>query len=146
VIKSWAIFLLGGIGWFIVDQNIKALFLEGFYRAGSCIDWELHLNKGVAFSLLAFLGPWLKWVQLVFVLFLVYFAVKENAVRRFPFASAMVFAGALSNLYDRFVHGAVVDYAAWHCGFRWPVFNLADVLIDIGVLWLLVGYWRAARR
>ena len=50
------IFLLVAIGTFIIDQNIKMLFVEGYYRAGECIDLELHYNKGVAFSMFSFVG------------------------------------------------------------------------------------------
>jgi len=35
--RHFAIFLLAAIGVFIIDQNIKALFLEGYYREGRCI-------------------------------------------------------------------------------------------------------------
>jgi len=145
-VRSLAIFVVALAGWFIVDQNIKALFLEGWYREGRCVDWVLHLNKGVAFSMFAFLGDALKWVQAVLVAFLAGFFAKEGYIRLAPFASATVFAGALSNLYDRFAHGAVVDYVAWHCGFRWPVFNLADVLIDVGIVWLLAVLWRKEKK
>ncbi len=44
--RSFAIFLLVAVGTFIIDQNIKALFLGGYYREGSCIDLALHFNKG----------------------------------------------------------------------------------------------------
>jgi len=46
--------------------------------------------------------------------------------------------GALGNVYDRFIHEGVVDYVAWHCGFNFAVFNYADVMIDIAVVWILV--------
>ncbi|MEA3450434.1 MAG: lipoprotein signal peptidase, partial [Bacteroidota bacterium] len=40
---------------FIVDQNIKMLFVDGFRYYTECIDLILVYNKGVAFSMLAFL-------------------------------------------------------------------------------------------
>ena len=52
--RAFAIFFLVLFGTFIIDQNIKSLFIEGYYRAGECIDLELHYNKGVAFSMFAF--------------------------------------------------------------------------------------------
>jgi signal peptidase II len=140
--RSYVVFALALTGWLIVDQNIKALFVEGFYAEGACIDWVLHYNEGVAFSMFDFLGDALKWLQALLIAVMVFFFFKERWIVRFPSASAMIFAGALSNLYDRFTHGAVVDYVAWHCGFRWPVFNLADVLIDAGIAWLLWKLWR----
>jgi signal peptidase II len=132
------IFLLAAIGTFIIDQGIKSIFIEGYYRAGSCIDLELHYNKGVAFSLFAFLGPYLKWIQALLVTGIFIFVVKEGYLKRYAFPVGLVIGGALGNLYDRFVHEGVVDYVAWHCGFDFAVFNYADVAIDAGIVWLLV--------
>ena len=50
----------------------------------------------------------------------------------------ILFGAAIGNLYDRFVYGGVVDYVYWHCGFDFAVFNFADVMIDLSVLWLLL--------
>jgi signal peptidase II len=132
------IFLLAAIGTFIIDQGIKSIFIEGYYRAGSCIDLELHYNKGVAFSLFAFLGPYLKWIQALLVTGIFAFVLKEGYLKRYAFPVGLVIGGALGNLYDRFVHEGVVDYVAWHCGFDFAVFNYADVAIDAGIVWLLV--------
>lgn len=132
------IFLLAAIGTFIIDQGIKSIFIEGYYRAGECIDLELHYNKGVAFSLFAFLGPYLKWIQALLVTGILVFVVREGYLKRYAFPVGLVIGGALGNLYDRFVHEGVVDYVAWHCGFDFAVFNYADVAIDLGIVWLLL--------
>jgi len=58
-------FTLAGI--FIIDQNIKMLFVDGFRYYTDCIDLILVYNRGVAFSMLAFLDEWLKYIQLVMV-------------------------------------------------------------------------------
>ncbi|MDD3591412.1 MAG: signal peptidase II [Sulfurovum sp.] len=136
--RSIFIFLLVAVGTFIIDQGIKSIFIEGYYRAGECIDLELHYNKGVAFSLFAFLGPYLKWLQAVLVAGIFAYVIKEGYIKRYAFPVGLIIGGAIGNLYDRFVHGGVVDYVAWHCGFEFAVFNYADVAIDIGIVWLLV--------
>jgi len=136
--RSFAIFLLVAIGTFIVDQNIKALFLEGYYREGSCIDLSLHFNKGVAFSMFAFIGPYLKWVQAVLIGGILYYVLSRGYIRRYAFPIGLLVGGALGNLYDRFVHEGVVDYVAWHCGFNFAVFNYADIAIDVAVAWIIV--------
>ena len=136
--RSFAIFLLVAVGTFIIDQNIKALFLGGYYREGSCIDLALHFNKGVAFSMFAFIGPYLKWVQVVLIGGILYYVLKEGYIKRYAFPVGLLIGGALGNLYDRFVHGAVVDYIAWHCGFDFAVFNYADVAIDAAVAWIII--------
>ena len=136
--RAFAVFLLAAAGTFIIDQGIKAIFLDGYYRAGSCIDLELHFNKGVAFSMFAFVGPYLKWIQVVLIVGILVYVFKEGYIKRYALPLGLLVGGALGNLYDRFVHGGVVDYIAWHCGFRFAVFNYADVAIDLAVVWILM--------
>jgi len=136
--RAFAVFFLVLVGTFIIDQNIKALFVEGYYRPGACIDLQLHYNKGVAFSMFAFLGPYLKWIQALLILAILLFVFMEGYIKRYAFPVGLLVGGALGNVYDRFVHGGVVDYVAWHCGFDFAVFNFADVAIDLGVVWILI--------
>jgi len=136
--RALAVFFLVLLGTFIIDQNIKSLFVEGYYRAGECIDLELHYNKGVAFSMFSFLGPYLKWIQTFLILGILFFIFTEGYIKRYAFPAGLLVGGALGNVYDRFVHGGVVDYVAWHCGFNFAVFNFADVAIDLAVVWILV--------
>ncbi len=136
--RSFFIFFLVVFGIFIVDQNIKNIFVEGYYRAGECIDLELHYNKGVAFSMFAFLGPYLKWIQVALISVILFVFFKEGYVRRYAFPAGLLIGGALGNVYDRFIHGAVVDYVAWHCGFDFAVFNFADVAIDAAFVIIIV--------
>jgi signal peptidase II len=132
------VFLLVAIGTFIIDQNIKVLFVEGYYRAGECIDLELHYNKGVAFSMFSFVGPYLKWIQTLLIIGILFFVFKEGYLKRYAFPSGLLIGGALGNVYDRFIHEGVVDYIAWHCGFNFAVFNYADVAIDLAIVWIII--------
>lgn len=136
--RVFSIFFLVLLGTFIIDQNIKTLFVEGFYRVGTCIDLELHYNKGVAFSMFAFLGPYLKWIQAGLVMVILFVVFKEGYIKKYAFPIGLLVGGALGNVYDRFIHEGVVDYVAWHCGFNWAVFNFADIAIDVAVVWLLI--------
>ncbi len=131
-------------GIFIIDQNIKQLFLEGFRYYTECIDLILVFNKGVAFSMLAFLKEWLKWIQLVMLFAVVtYTLYLNNRVYSVP-VGILVGAG-FSNVYDRFIHEGVVDMVYWHCGFDFAVFNFADVMIDLAVVWLLWIHWKIGK-
>jgi signal peptidase II len=132
-----AILIFSILGVFIIDQNIKMLFVEGFRYYTECIDLILVYNKGVAFSMFAFLEEYLKYIQLLIVGgVLVYLYFIQKLCYAFP--AGLILGGAFSNIYDRFVHGGVVDMVYWHCGFNFAVFNFADVMIDIGVVWLLI--------
>ncbi|HHD72442.1 MAG TPA: lipoprotein signal peptidase [Epsilonproteobacteria bacterium] len=140
------IFLLAAIGTWLIDQNIQALFVHGYFWDSQCISLELHYNKGVAFSMLAFLGPYLKWIQLVLVAGILGYVLYEGYLKKYAFPLGLLIGAALGNLYDRFVHGGVVDYVAWHCGFDFAVFNYADVMIDLAVVWILLAAYLGSRK
>jgi signal peptidase II len=57
-------------------------------------------------------------------------------------ALAFVFSGAVGNLIDRLARGYVIDFVQWHWWRRpdlyWPIFNLADSLIVVGVAMILL--------
>jgi len=148
MIRNILIFLLVAIGTFVIDQSLKVMAMDAVngveymtIAKGACIDLELHYNRGVAFSLLSFLGDNLKFLQLVMVLGIIVFVFYEGYLKKYAFAIGLIIGGALGNLYDRFIHEGVVDYVAWHCGFNFAVFNYADVMIDLGVaIILLITY------
>jgi len=134
------LFALAGV--FIIDQNIKSLFVDGYRYYTECIDFILVYNKGVAFSMFAFLQEWLKYIQLVFVsaIFVYVFYLKKMC---YALPVGLMLGGAFSNIYDRFIHGGVVDMVYWHCMFDFAVFNFADVMIDIAVAWILLLNFRS---
>jgi signal peptidase II len=129
------IFTMSGI--FIIDQNIKSLFVDGWRYYTDCIDLILVYNKGVAFSMFAFLDESLKYIQLVLILGIFGYIIYLKQVC-YAFPAGLMLGGAFSNIYDRFIHGGVVDMVYWHCGFDFAVFNFADVMIDVAVVWILV--------
>ena len=125
------------IGIFIIDQNIKMLFVDGFRYYTECIDLILVYNKGVAFSMFAFLQEWLKYIQIVMVSGVLIYIFYLNKIC-YALPAGLLLGGAFSNIYDRFIHGGVVDMVYWHCGFDFAVFNFADVMIDVAVVWILI--------
>lgn len=138
MIKSLWIFTLSFLGVFIIDQNIKAIFLDGFSYANECITFSLTLNRGIAFSMLAFLGENLKYIQIALIVSIfVYIFIKKDIFMHYSLPLGMLLGAGCSNIYDRFIHGGVVDYVYWHCGFNFAIFNFADVVIDISVALIL---------
>ena len=137
MLKFGAIFLLSLIGIFIIDQNIKALFLDGFRYYTDYIDLILVYNKGVAFSMFAFLEEYLKYIQIVLLsgVTLYIFSLRQLC---YAIPAGILIGAGMSNVYDRFIHEGVVDMVYWHYGFNFAVFNFADVMIDLAVVWFLV--------
>ena len=131
---------------FIVDQYIKFIFVDGFEKKGECISLVLAYNYGVAFSMFSFLEGNLKYIQIAIMLGgIIYLLLNKDVFENYYIPTALLLAGGISNIYDRFIHGGVVDMFYWH-GWPYPiwgqngfaVFNFADVMIDVAVVWLLI--------
>lgn len=85
----------------------------------------------------AFLEEWLKYIQLLIIAGVLGYILYLKKLC-FALPAGLLIGGALSNVYDRFIHGGVVDMVYWHCGFDFAVFNFADVMIDVAVVWILL--------
>lgn len=118
----------------IMDQFIKQIFINGFRWDGDFLSLILTFNDGVAFSMFAFLGENLKYVQICIIsLLLVYFLYQKDFFMKFPALIGILIGAGSSNLLDRFIHSGVVDYIFWHKWFEFAVFNFADIMINISV-------------
>ena len=150
---------LVAIAWFVADYFSKLWALETLgngvvMRLTPWMDFKLAFNKGAAFSLFADGSGWQRWffmgIATVIGLWLCYALLFErtNALTRLAYAS--ILGGANGNLYDRILHGKVVDFISWHIGNAyWPTFNVADVGICVGVGLLVIAWlveWRAGSR
>lgn len=134
MVKSFIVFFLAFIGVFVIDQNVKAIFLDGFRWYGDYFSLILTYNKGVAFSMLSFLDGNLKYLQIILLTGIFgYLLYEKKLFKAYSLPAGLILGAGVSNVYDRFVHGGVVDYFYWHKWFDFAVFNLADVMINIGV-------------
>lgn len=141
MVRSIIVLVLVMSSVFLIDQAIKSIFLDGFRFYSSCIDLILVFNKGVAFSMFAFLEGALKWIQLALLAGVIGYTLWLK--KKCYLLPVGIMAGSgISNVYDRFIHGGVVDYVYWHCGFNFAVFNAADVMIDIAVIGLMILNFR----
>ena len=107
MIKSLALILFVASAIFIADQALKTIFVEGFRFYTPCIDLILVYNKGVAFSMFAFLEEGLKWIQLALLAGVVGYTLWLKQKCYLLPVGIMVGAG-FSNVADRFIHGGVV--------------------------------------
>lgn len=134
--KGALLLLLSAFAVFFIDQEIKWIFVDGFRYYTECIDLILVYNRGVAFSMFAFLEESLKWIQMAMLIGVLGYTLWLKK-KCFLIPVGILVGAGFSNVYDRFIHGGVVDYVYWHCGFNFAVFNFADVMIDFAVIWLL---------
>ncbi len=119
---------------FLIDQYIKMIFVDGFQLPGECISLVLAYNKGVAFSMFAFLEHNLKYIQIAMIVgIVIYLSIYRELFSTYFVSIGLIIGAGVSNIYDRFHHIGVVDYIYWHCGFEFAIFNLADMLINLGI-------------
>ena len=113
------------------------------------LQWNLSRNSGMAFSKGQGIGPIIGLLAIVVVVVILR-SVRGNSSRLVAIAAGLVLGGAIGNLSDRlfrgtgWLHGSVIDWI----DFQWfPIFNVADMAIDIGglvfVLWTAFGHRRA---
>ena len=133
----------------ILDQISKWVVLHHI-RLGETIyvapfwNWVLTFNPGAAFSFLAEQPGWQRWLFTVLALAVSAWIALE--LRRHPeqkllsLALALVMGGALGNVIDRIVYGAVADFLNMSCcGIENPyAFNVADIAIFAGAIGLIL--------
>ncbi|MCK9438971.1 MAG: signal peptidase II [Patescibacteria group bacterium] len=136
-----AIFLIAIF--FIADRVLKYLAINSWESKnilGEILKFNFTANKYIAFSLP--LSGLILNLFIFFILFLIliYLAFLFYKKRHYEFLGFLaIFCGALSNLIDRLKHSFVVDYLDLY---YFTVFNLADVLIFFGSLFLLSFYFK----
>ncbi|GGK83549.1 signal peptidase II [Amphritea balenae] len=107
-------------------------------------DLTLLYNKGAAFSFLSDAGGWQRWFFATIAIVMsgvlvVWLARTPRQQRWLGCGLASVLGGALGNLYDRIVHGYVIDFISLHYDqYYFPAFNLADIAITIGAGMLII--------
>ncbi|WP_299549933.1 signal peptidase II [uncultured Helicobacter sp.] len=143
--RVWLGFCLALCIVFLLDQTIKWYFVLKGYQHGDVIydtnvvSLLLVYNKGVAFSMFAFLQEWLKYLQILLLVGIFFYLWKYKEILNAHFiALGMIFGAGISNILDRFIHGGVVDYIFWHYKFEFAIFNFADVMINVGVALILL--------
>jgi signal peptidase II len=107
----------------------------------------LVYNSGAAFSILSDAAGWQRAlfiaIALIASIWIVYLLRKYPQQRLFALALALVLAGAVGNVIDRILIGAVIDFLDFHAlGYHWPAFNVADSAISCGAVLLV---WDALR-
>ncbi|MGH6780363.1 MAG: signal peptidase II [Bradyrhizobium sp.] len=144
--------IIAAVATLVVDQASKWWLLDvfgighrGTVRVTSFFDLVLAWNTGISFgwfqshSEVAQIA--LMIVKIIAVIALAIWMVRSRTL--LPTVSlGLIIGGAIGNTIDRFVHGAVVDFALFHLriggnDLSWYVFNLADVAIVAGVIALL---------
>lgn len=105
-------------------------------------------NNGAAFSILTGKRIFLIIITLLIIGSLICYIIKNEISSKIEIlAFSLIIGGSLGNLIDRVVRGYVVDFISVKIfGYHFPIFNIADTLICIGVFILLIIQFRKERK
>ena len=98
-------------------------------------------NDGIAFGLFSFENDSFYNILTIFIfiiiLVIIFMIVKSEGLKKYSLL--MVVGGALGNFFDRLLNKSVPDFIDFHVGnFHWFIFNIADVFITIGVIFMIL--------
>lgn len=134
VIISILITILDQIIKFIIDK--KVLFIEILPKL-----FNIHkvYNYGVAFSFLENK----RYLILLFSLILIYFLFNLRKdlpkTKKYDILFGVILGGIIGNLIDRVFRGYVIDYLeTFIFGISFPIFNLADICITLGIILMVL--------
>tara|TARA_Y200000002_G_scaffold9772_1_gene8033 strand:+ start:43 stop:531 length:489 start_codon:yes stop_codon:yes gene_type:complete len=132
---------------FILDRltKIYVIYLDKL-NSGSEIFSSKFLNiyliwnEGIAFGLFSFdennLYNFLTLIILIIIFVILYMIYKNSGFKKYSLL--FIFGGALGNVFDRIIYRAVPDFIDFHIGnFHWFIFNVADIFITVGVIFMI---------
>jgi signal peptidase II len=138
---------------FVLDQWSKYAVLDSMnlYQSIEVLPFfnltYVH-NYGAAFSFLSNAGGWQRWFFTAIAIgisavILWWLKQSPRSQKLLPVAFAFILGGALGNVYDRLVHGYVIDFLDFYVNnWHWPAFNIADSAIFIGAGLLIVDMFK----
>jgi signal peptidase II len=130
-----------------VTKNIAALFESSPKNLLPGVSLVYVKNRGISWGMFHAQVPWLFYVMTTCVALVIVglsiYTYKRWLANQSVFGEMLVLTGAVSNLLDRIVHGGVIDFIQLsYKGWCFPVFNIADIAICLGVCMMFFTLWR----
>ena len=102
-------------------------------------------NYGAAFNLFSGSRIFLSLISIIFSLLLIYLILRKNTLNSFDlYTYSFILGGTIGNGIDRIYKGFVVDFINLNI-INFPVFNIADISINIGFIFLLFNIFKKNR-
>ena len=133
----------------LIDQFTKYIIL---YNKKLFINKDFLLfkldfvkNYGAAFNIFSGSRIFLSLISIIFSILLIYLIVRKNSLNVFELYSySFILGGTIGNGIDRIYKGFVVDFINLNI-INFPVFNIADISINIGFIFLLYNIFKNNR-
>ena len=148
-IKTKLYFLTLSIFIILIDQYTKYLMS---YNNKLFINKDFLLfrldfvkNYGAAFNIFSGSRIFLSLISFIFSILLIYLIFRKNTLNSFDlFAYSFILGGTIGNGIDRIYKGFVIDFINLNI-INFPVFNIADISINIGFIFLLYNIFKNNR-
>ena len=133
----------------LIDQFTKYLI---FYNWNTVINKDFLLfrldfvkNYGAAFNIFSGNRIFLSSISIIFSMILTYIIIRKNTLNAANlFAYSFILGGTIGNGLDRIIRGFVIDFINLNI-INFPVFNIADISINIGFIFLLYSTFKNKR-
>ena len=137
----FVVFLIDRISKILIVNFSEEIRNNEIYQS-KFLNFQLIWNEGIAFGLLSFENDFIyhsiSLLITLIILILIIMLIKSKNVEKIGFA--LISGGAIGNLFDRIMFKSVPDFIDFHVNnFHWFIFNIADIFITIGVLWLILA-------
>lgn len=104
-------------------------------------------NTGAAWSILDD-NTWIVTViSLLIIIGIIYYVYRNRVSKKIlKMGYGLILGGAIGNFIDRVVYGYVIDFIDIDIfGWNYPIFNLADMFIVVGVILVMIDAWRCKK-
>jgi len=126
---------------YLVSHNNK-LFINNDFLL---FKLDFVKNYGAAFNLFSGSRIFLSFISIFFSILLIYLIFRKNTLNPFDLYSySFILGGTIGNGIDRIYKGFVVDFINLNI-INFPVFNIADISINIGFIFLLYNIFKSNR-
>lgn len=138
----------------IIDQLTKKIITaimnigDSYEVIPHFLNITSHRNNGAAWGILSGKMGFFYIITLIILAVLIIFYIKETKYNAFmQVAISLLFAGALGNFIDRVFNGEVVDFIDTNIfGYDFPIFNVADSSLTIGVIFVIIALVKDATK
>lgn len=140
------ILILDQITKFIITKTMQ--IGDSFEVIPNFLSITSHRNNGAAWGILSGKMGFFYIITLIILAVLIIFYIKETKYNAFmQVAISLLFAGALGNFIDRLFNGEVVDFIDTNIfGYDFPIFNIADSSLTIGVIFVIIALVKDATK
>ena len=125
----------------LIDQFTKYLMFDNYKKFINkdflLFKLDFVKNYGAAFNIFSGNRIFLSSISIIFSILLIYLIFRKNTLNKLDlYAYSFILGGTIGNGIDRIYKGFVVDFINLNI-INFPVFNIADISINIGFIFLL---------